>query len=164
MIILGIDPGTTATGYAVLDCAVSKPVLLESGLLRAPRDSAQARLTGIHDSLTSIIRKWRPASLAVPKLYFEKNKKTAMAVSETRGIILLTAAIQKITLSEYSPLEVKKAVTGYGRAEKPAVEKIIRFSVAGAESMNAKDDVFDAIAIAFTDHLLGKFKSRQNTK
>lgn len=164
MIILGIDPGTTAIGYAVLDCGASKPILRASGLLRAPRESAEKRLLGIWDSLTSVIEEWRPSFMAVEKLYFEKNKKTAMAVSETRGIILLTAAIQKITLSEYSPLEVKKAVTGYGRAEKPAVEKIIRFSIAGAESMSARDDVFDAIAIALTEHLLGRFKSRQSAK
>lgn len=157
MIILGIDPGTTAIGFAVLDCGAKKIALLDAGLL----DTAllpPERFLRIHDSIRTLISRWTPAAVAVEKLFFAKNKKTAMAVAEARGIILLTAALQKITLFEYTPLEVKRAVTGYGAADKMHVEKIVRLSVSGAETLKARDDVFDAIAIAFTAHLLERFR------
>ena len=160
MIILGIDPGTTSIGFAVLDCGPKKPVLLDAGLLDTALRPPE-RFLRTHDAIRTLISRWEPTSVAVEKLFFEKNKKTAMAVSETRGIILLTAALQKITLFEYTPLEVKKAVTGHGSADKMQVEKIVRISISGAESLKARDDVFDAIAIAFTSHLLERFRPEQ---
>src|SRR3989338_875515 len=156
MIILGIDPGTTAIGFAVLDCGAKKPIFLDAGLLDTALQPPD-RFLRIHDAIRTLISRWKPSSVAVEKLFFEKNKKTVMAVAEARGIILLTVALQKTTLFEYTPLEVKKAVTGHGLADKMQVEKIIRISISGAESLKARDDVFDAIAIAFTAYLLERF-------
>ena len=158
MIILGIDPGTTKIGFAFLDTTPTHPRLLKAGLLPIANKKREDRLLDIYESLTRLIADWNPGTMGVEKLFFDKNQKTAMAVAEARGIILLTAAIQKITLFEYTPLEVKQAVTGYGNAEKSAVEKIIRLSVPGARSLDAKDDVFDAIGIALTTHLLNRFR------
>lgn len=156
MIILGIDPGTTRIGFAFLDAAYPTPRLLKAGLLPMAHKKREDRLLDIHTSLTRLITDWNPGAIGVEKLFFDKNQKTAMAVAEARGIILLTAAIQKITLFEYTPLEVKQAVTGHGGAKKSAVEKIIRMSVPGARELDAKDDVFDAIGIALTTHLLNR--------
>src|SRR3989344_4192373 len=113
MIILGIDPGTTANGFAVLDCGAKKPTLRDAGILDTALRPPE-RYLRTHDAMRTLISRWRPASIAVEKLFFEKNKKTAMAAAEARGIIVLTAALQKITLFEYTPLEFRKAVTGDG--------------------------------------------------
>ncbi len=156
MIILGIDPGTTSIGYAVLSSENRVPRLLDSGLLSVASPSPEERILKTHEELSRLCVEWHPRAVAVEKLFFEKNRKTALAVSEVRGIILLTAVLQKITLFEYTPLEVKKSVTGHGRADKRQVEKMIRLSVGGAASLRAADDVFDAIGIALTAFLLNK--------
>lgn len=157
MIILGIDPGTRLIGYGVLECGHGKPQLLASGLIDIPKTEGGERLRAIQKGMENLFSQWRPDAISVEKLFFAKNVKTAISVAEARGIILLTASMQRTTLFEYTPLEVKKAVTGQGNADKTQVEKIIRLEIVGAKNLKARDDVFDAIAIAFTAHLLTRF-------
>ncbi len=150
MIILGIDPGTASVGYALLkgDGRI-KPELLSAGLLDVrSRENAQ-RMAEIHRALERIIKQWRPDRLSVEKLFFAKNTKTALAVSEGRGVILLTASLAGLTVYEYTPLEIKCAVSGDGRADKLQIQKMIRF-IFPQYAGNARDDVFDAIAAALT--------------
>lgn len=153
MIILGIDPGTTSIGYALLEKKEGVLVLKECGLVKGG-GLTESGLRNIHAQITNLIRQWKPAMLSVEKLFFAKNVKTAIAVAQVRGAILLTASLSQTRLCEYTPLEVKKAVTGHGRADKVEIEKILRMSVRGVGELRAKDDVFDAIAIALTAFLL----------
>ena len=148
MIILGIDPGTTSIGYAVLDGDSRNPRLLDSGLLPIHSVPAQDRLVELHTQMDKVIRQWKPVFVSVEKIYFAKNIKTAVSVSEARGVILLTAALAGITLYEYTPLTIKKIVTGDGNADKMQVQKMVRLTLQETESLRSQDDVFDAIASA----------------
>ena len=149
MIILGIDPGTTAIGYAVLDCTNHRtPLILEARLLPLASSTPEDRLMAAHCEIKKIITKWHPHAASVEKLFFAKNAKTAMAVSEARGVILLTAKLAGIKVYEYTPLTIKKVVTGDGSADKMQVQKMIRLTLREAQTLASQDDVFDAIASA----------------
>lgn len=148
MIILGIDPGTTSVGYAVLDCARQHLSLLEAKLLPIHTPYADERLMDIHREIKKIIAKWKPDTVSLEKLFFSKNVKTAMAVSEARGVILLTASLAGIKVYEYTPLTIKKVVTGDGNADKTQVQKMVRLILKETADMPAQDDVFDSIASA----------------
>jgi len=149
MIILGIDPGTISIGYALLETNPS-PHLKDAGLLRISQKIPASRLKETHEEVSALIRKYRPSLFAIERLFFTKNAKTALAVSEARGAILLTTALAGIPAFEYTPLEVKKAVTGDGRADKAQIQKIVQISLPETRALKARDDVFDAIAIALT--------------
>ena len=146
MIILGIDPGTVSIGYSILRAHKAKPDLLDAGLLRVTSSSVEARLHEVHDEMQRLITQWKPTCVSVEKLYFATNLKTAMAVSESRGVILLTASLAGLKVYEYTPLEIKKIVTGDGNADKKQIEKMIRLTLHTAKELKARDDVFDAIA------------------
>src|SRR3989344_4273258 len=122
MIILGIDPGTSSIGYSLFETGTT-PRLLHAGVLRLERIAPADRLLALHTNIKKMIREWKPETLAIGKLFFAKNTKTALAVSESRGVLLLTAALAGITVFEYTPLEIKKIVTGDGAADKAQVEK-----------------------------------------
>ena len=147
MIILGIDPGTTAIGFALLECG-RPPRLIESGLLAITSRETTERLGELHRALSAIITRARPDVMAVEKLFFAKNAKTAMDVAQARGAILLTAALHGITVVEYAPREIKKALTGDGGADKEQVKKMVILTMPEAAGLTASDDVFDAIASA----------------
>ena len=147
MIILGIDPGTTAIGFAIVQSGRT-PRLHEAGLIPIAALDASERMAELHRALTAIIKRAQPGAAVVEKLFFAKNAKTAMAVAEARGVILLTAAIARVTVYEYTPAEIKKTVAGYGSADKAAVQKMVRLTLPETRDMKARDDVFDAIAIA----------------
>ncbi|TSC78866.1 MAG: crossover junction endodeoxyribonuclease RuvC [Parcubacteria group bacterium Gr01-1014_33] len=157
MIILGIDPGTQSIGYACIRWQKQNAALLDAGLLRVISRDPGERLCDIHAHLGSLLEKWNPDAAAVEKLFFTKNTKTAMAVSEARGAILLTILLRGIKVFEYTPLEVKKAITGQGRADKTQVKKIVQLTLPDARALRASDDVFDAIAIALTCGFLERF-------
>ena len=150
MIILGIDPGTTAIGYSVADRQKGKIKILQTGLLGVTSPSAEGKLLEIHQGISSLIRRWKVEILAVERLFFAKNQKTALAVAEARGVILLTSALADLKVYEYTPLEVKKTITGDGRADKIQVQKILRLTIPEAKELKARDDVFDAMAVALT--------------
>ena len=148
MIILGIDPGTTSIGYALLDCTQRHPQLLEARLVPLAASLPEDRLMDIHREIKKIIEQWNPHAASVEKLFFAKNAKTAMTVSEARGVILLTAKLAGIKVYEYTPLTIKKVVTGDGTADKTQVQKMVHLTLRETIDMPAQDDVFDAIASA----------------
>lgn len=149
LIILGIDPGTTAIGYAILEVE-NKPRLSDCGLIKITSDNNPGLLLDLYLELKKLIAYWQPGRVAVERLFFAKNVKTASAVSEARGVILLTTALAGLSAYEYTPLEVKKAVTGDGGADKRQLEKMVRLTLPETKNLEAADDVFDAIGVALT--------------
>lgn len=147
MIILGIDPGTTSIGYALLRRG-NPPALVDAGLFPIRSRSTGERLKELHQKLAEIAQKYTPDAMALERVFFAKNTKTALAVAEARGVLLLTAALLGINVFEYTPLEVKKIVTGEGNADKTQVKKMVGLTLREAKDLRARDDVFDAIAIA----------------
>lgn len=148
--MLGVDPGTTAVGYAVVDETARGLALIEARLLAIPKQMTHSqRLLALADSLNGVISRRQPGALGIEQIFFSKNAKTALAVAEARGVILLTAARHGLIVYEYTPLEVKLAVSGYGRADKHQVKFMIE-RLLGIKASRLKDDVTDAIAIAIT--------------
>ncbi len=147
--ILGIDPGTTRIGYGLVEKRGMTLKHLASGLLPVSpfgRNDAE-RLLDLQDQLTRLIQKLQPDIIGVEKLFFTKNKKTAMRVAEARGVVLKTAAENGVRLVEISPVEAKIAVTGHGRAAKTAVAKMTNL-ILKIPPRKVADDVTDALAIA----------------
>lgn len=157
MLILGIDPGTATTGYGMI--RKNKNVKLKNkdgvsclgyGVIKTdPSFSDGERLQKIHGEISRLINRYKPEILAVENVYFFKNLKTAFPVSQAKGVILLAAAIKKIRVYEFTPLQVKMAVTGYGRAEKKQVQKMVKVLL-HLEEIPRPDDAADALAIALT--------------
>lgn len=156
MIIIGIDPGTATTGWGIIKKSSTKksePKVLDYGCIKTnPNLTPGQRLKKINSELAKLIRKYKPKILAVENLYFFKNLKTAMPVSQAKGVILFTAAKHKIPVYEFTPLQVKMAITGYGRAEKKQVQKMIKTLLnleKNPQDKNKKaDDATDALGIA----------------
>lgn len=153
MIILGIDPGTTAIGFAILE-SNRPPRLREAGLIPITAVDTAERLAELHRGLVRLITAAKPDAVAVEKLFFAKNTKTALAVAEARGAILLTAALARVSVYEYAPVEIKKIVTGNGTADKKAIQKMVKITLPETAGMRARDDVFDAIATALACHFM----------
>ncbi len=154
MVILGIDPGTATLGYGVIKSQGKKIEALDYGcIITDSKEKPCDRLNKINNDLNSVIKKYKPDVLAIEKLYFFKNLKTAMPVSQAKGVVLLTAAKKKIPVYEFTPLEVKMAVSGYGRAEKKQVQKMIQIILRLEEKPKDKnkraDDATDALGVAF---------------
>lgn len=155
--MLGVDPGTTGMGYAVLDLGTDPPRLLDHGLVATPRfGSVAEKLLAIADALDGLIATHKPVYLALERLYFNKNVKTAMAVAEARGVALVCGARAGLVISEYTPQEVKQSVTGTGGADKRAVQRMLVHILELAEPIT-QDNVADAIAIALTHAQRVKF-------
>jgi len=150
MIILGIDPGTTRIGYAVIEKKDSDNLnLLTGGCLESKNKEQKDRLKEISGLISDLILKYRPEVLAIEKLFFNKNAKTALAVAEARGVIINSANSLNLNIREFTPLEIKIAVTGYGKAEKEQVKKMA-CRILKLEKMPKIDDTSDALAIALT--------------
>lgn len=149
MIILGIDPGTTSVGFALVETG-PPPRLIKAGLLSIHATDAGERLQELHRGMRELIDTWHPEAVSVEKLFFSVNVKTAMSVSEARGVILLTARLAGITVYEYTPQKIKKTLTGDGAADKLQVQKMVSMTLPEAKELRARDDVFDAIASALT--------------
>lgn len=150
MIILGIDPGTTRVGYAVIEKKDSDNLnLLTCGCLEAKSKEQKNRLSEISNLISDLILKYHPEVLSIEKLFFTKNAKTALAVAEARGVIINSANSLNLNIREFTPLEVKVAVTGYGKAEKEQVKKMA-CRILKLEKMPKIDDISDALAIALT--------------
>ncbi len=148
MRILGIDPGVAITGYAVIELNNGVFNCLQSGCIRTAKDEQPAlRLKAIHDQVLTLLNKYKPQELAVEKIFFSKNVRTAFQVGEARGVIMLVSANQDIPLFEYTPLQVKQAVAGYGKAEKQQVQKMVQLLLK-LKKKPAVDDEADAMAVA----------------
>ena len=148
MIVLGIDPGTAQTGYGIVERTGSQLRALDYGALETPATlELPQRLLIIQDGLAELIETHRPDLVAVERLFFNRNVQTALAVGQARGVALLTAARYSLPVHEYGPSEVKIAVTGYGRAEKGQVQRMVQ-TVLGLAVLPRPDDAADALAIA----------------
>ncbi len=147
MIILGIDPGTATTGFGAIK-KNAKLNLIEYGCIKTvPNLTTAERLNELHKQLNNLIKKHKPDMVAVEDIFFFKNLKTAIKVSQARGVILLTAAKSKIPIFECTPLQVKQATTSYGRAEKIQVQKMVK-TLLNLKEIPKPDDAADALAVA----------------
>ena len=147
MISLGIDPGTRRIGYGVISEEQKKPEFITAGILKITSSDDPSALVEAKREIDALIKKYKPAVMAIEKLYFAKNQKTALAVSQARGVILLAAREHNIPIREYSPNEVKMGVTGYGHADKAAVLKMVKL-ILGKQDFKVIDDASDALAVA----------------
>lgn len=148
MRILGIDPGTAITGFGVIDKDGQKLSLVTAGVVRTPpKQALPERLDTIFTEISSLIKECKPQQVAVEQLYFAKNVTTAMSVSHSRGVILLAARRAGLPIGEYTPLQVKQAITGYGRAEKAQIQAMVK-NILGLEKIPKPDDAADALAVA----------------
>ncbi len=155
MLILGIDPGTTRLGYAVLDINYSKSqknyrLKVKSYGCFEPKDLEQPqRLEKIYNFLKKTIKNYKPDYVSLENIFFFKNAKTVIRISEARGVIILAATENKTPILELTPIEVKQLLTGYGRADKKEVRKTI-CNILNLSHLPKLDDTSDALAIAFT--------------
>jgi crossover junction endodeoxyribonuclease RuvC len=148
MLTLGIDPGTAATGFGLVRQDGDRLLGIESGCIStSSKENTPERLGKIYHTLKVLIAKYHPDAVAVERLYFGENSKSAMAVGQARGMALLAAAEGKVPVSEYTPLEVKMAITGYGRAEKRQMQQMVRILLK-LEEIPRPDDAADALAVA----------------
>lgn len=148
MIILGIDPGYAIVGYGVIDYTASKFRVIDYGAITTKAGiPTERRLEMIYDALGTLIDKFKPQDVAIEELFFQNNQKTAIVVAEARGVIVLCAKKRGVRIAEYTPLQVKQAVVGYGRAEKKQVQTMVT-SLLGLKEVPKPDDTADALAIA----------------
>ena len=148
MIILGIDPGVAIVGFGVIEYSGSKFRTLDYGVITTPAHTdTEKRLATIYRELKDIIEKYKPDAMAVEELFWNTNQKTGISVAEARGVILLAAHSKGLQIREYTPLQVKQAVVGYGRAEKKQVIVMVT-SLLGLPAPPKPDDTADALAIA----------------
>lgn len=150
MRILGIDPGIAIVGYGVIDVERGNYTLVDYGVIRTPKEeNTPARLCMIEKCLIELIEKFKPNDIALEELFFATNVKTAITVAEARGVLLLTATKYCGNLFEYTPLQIKQAITGYGKADKNQVQQMVKMMLK-LKSIPRPDDAADALAVAIT--------------
>jgi len=150
MKILGIDPGIGKCGWAVIDFQASKVKVLGFGCIEtSPKKEISKRLEEVYEEISKIIQKYSPEALSIEELFFNTNAKTAFVVGQARGVILLAASQKNLEISIYTPLQVKIAITGYGRAEKDQIGKMVK-TILNLKEIPKPDDTADALAIALT--------------
>lgn len=157
MRILGIDPGTGILGFGVIDIDnKGKAKLVDAGVIRTPVNQPDSdRLLTIYNELQQIIKDSRPQIMAVEKLYFSQNVTTGMSVSQARGVVLLLGKQHGLELYEYTPLQIKQALTGYGRADKKQIQEMVRV-ILGLKEVPKPDDCADALAAAICHSMTTK--------
>lgn len=148
MRILGIDPGTATTGWAVLEeiKGIVKPIAY-GHISTSPKNSISDRLKEVADDIEGIVKKYKPQESAIEDIFFFKNQKTIIKVSQSRGAILLTLEKKNVKVFSYTPLQVKQALTGYGRADKKQIQLMVK-NILKLKEIPRPDDTADAIAIA----------------
>lgn len=160
MIILGIDPGIARVGWGVIDEKGGKYSPLDYGCFETYATSQEdQRLLQINEFVLELIKKHKPEIVAIEQLFFGANTKTALTVGQARGVIVLTAAQRNIKTVSYTPLQVKMALTGYGRAEKKQIQIMIN-SILKLPKKITQDDTADALAVALTHAFSYKLKSK----
>lgn len=156
MRILGIDPGTGILGFGVIDVTKGKAQLVDAGVIRTPvKEDDAIRLQIIYEELADIISQNKPSAMSVEKLFFAQNVTTAMTVAQARGVVLLAGQQAGIEIYEYTPLQIKQALTGYGRAEKKQIQEMVR-AILQLKSIPKPDDCADALAAAITHSMNSK--------
>ncbi len=150
MRILGIDPGTGILGFGIIQVEKGKSVLVDGGVIRTPVHEDDAiRLQTIYEELTDIITMTKPSVMSVEKLFFARNVTTAMTVAQARGVVLLCGKQAGMDIFEYTPMQIKQAITGYGKANKKQMQEMVR-TILGLQEIPRPDDAADAIAAALT--------------
>ena len=158
MIILGIDPGIAIVGYSIVECTGNKFKAIDYGAIRTESDTLfPDRIKIIYDRLIEIIERYNPDDLAVEELFFNKNVKTAIKVGQARGVEILAAVNKGLNIYEYTPLQIKQAVVGYGRADKSQVQEMVKILL-NLKEKPKPDDVADALAVAICHGSSLKFK------
>ena len=148
MIILGIDPGYAIVGYGILEYSNNHFTVMHYGAVTTPAGMPfNRRLQIIYDELDVIISKYKPDVMAIEKLFYNTNAKTVIDVAQARGVIVLAAQKHGLEIAEYTPLQVKQSVVGYGRAEKKQVQEMTKH-ILGLEKVPKPDDTADALAMA----------------
>src|SRR3989338_1052675 len=162
MLVLGIDPGIAITGISLVSDNHGKQALLHSqAITTSPKQPPSLRLLKLHQSLTSLISTYNPDVGALENLFFNTNAKTALIVGQARGVVQLSLAQNKIPVSEYTPLQVKMALTGYGRADKNQIQQMVK-TILKLPEILSPDDVADAAAIALTHCFSYKISKQLN--
>lgn len=150
MLVLGIDPGFSRLGWALVKKDKTKETLLDCGCIETPANTPlPSRLQTIHLFLKNLISHHQPDHVAIEDLFFAKNTKTAMAVSAARGVVLLSCSLANLKIYNYTPLQIKSAITGYGQADKNQVESMV-IRLLNLKEIPKLDDTVDAIAAALT--------------
>ncbi len=159
MLVLGIDPGTATTGFGLVEVVNNKNKLIHYGTINtAASTDMPVRLCEISKKLNEIITTYNPDAVAIEELYYFKNAKTVITVAQSRGVIMMTAAMAGLEIAEYTPLQVKQSVVGYGKAEKKQVQIMVQ-AILNMETLPKPDDAADALAIAIChihSHRMGK--------
>jgi len=150
MRVIGIDPGTGILGFGVVDIEKNTYKLVTAGVVRTPAHTPlDERLEEIYDSLTEIIAETKPSVMSIEKLFFARNVTTAMSVSHARGVAMLAGRKARLQIAEYTPLQIKQALTGYGKADKKQIQEMVRIQL-GLKEVPKPDDAADALAAALT--------------
>lgn len=164
MVILGIDPGLAIMGYGVISYHENKTSAIDYGTVNTSADAPlPLRLSLIYDSMTSLIDKFKPDAIAFEELFFNKNVKTALTVGHARGTALVCAQKNGKELFEYTPLQVKQAICGYGRADKQQIQAMVKVLLCLKE-IPKPDDAADALAVAICHAHSSKFKDKFKIK
>lgn len=160
MRIIGIDPGIERTGWGVISKSKQGAALVDCGCIVTKRNKkAEVRLLQLFTKVVELAKKFNPEKAAVEKLFFNKNVKTALGVGEARGVIILSLVQEKIPIYHYTPLEIKLAVAGYGRAGKQQVKEMVK-TLLKLDKVPSPDDVADALAVAITHSVTFKANDR----
>ena len=154
MRIIGIDPGTGILGFGVIDVIGDKIKMVDAGVVTTPAHTPlDIRLEDIFDSLTEIIADTKPDAMSIETLFFAQNVTTAMSVSHARGVAMLAGRKGGMPIAEYTPLQIKQTITGYGKACKKQVQEMVRIQL-GLKEVPKPDDCADALAAAITHYLM----------
>jgi crossover junction endodeoxyribonuclease RuvC len=158
MRIIGIDPGTGILGFGVIESEGGKNQLVDAGVIRTPiKEDDAVRLQTIYEEITDIIAQNKPQEMSVEKLFFAQNVTTAMTVAQARGVVLLAGMQAGLIINEYTPLQIKQSLTGYGRADKRQMQEMVRVLL-GLKEVPKPDDCADALAAALTHAAASKVK------
>lgn len=158
MIILGIDPGIAITGYGIVQCKGNSFKAIDYGIITTEANTPfPKRLKILYDEMNKVIEKFHPEDLAIEELFFNKNVKTAIKVGQARGVEILAGINKGLKIYEYTPLQVKQGVVGYGRADKRQVQEMVKLLL-NLKDIPKPDDAADALAVAICHGLSLKFK------
>lgn len=164
MIILGIDPGIATVGFGIINKERNVTTVIDYGIISTPKtDPLPVRLEKIYSSIIKLIEKYNPTVAAVEELFFNKNIKTAFPVAQGRGVAVLACMHKKCELFEYTPLQIKQALTGNGRAEKHQVQFMVK-AILKLKTIPKPDDAADALAIALCHGQTNTFLSQTQMK
>jgi crossover junction endodeoxyribonuclease RuvC len=156
MRIIGIDPGTGILGFGVIDAEKGKFKLVDAGVITTPAHTPiDVRLEDIFDSLTEIIAATKPEVMSIEQLFFARNVTTAISVAQARGVAMLTGRKARLPIAEYTPMQIKQTLTGYGKADKKQVQEMVRMQL-GLTEVPKPDDCADALAAAITYALMSR--------